>query len=331
MVTIKDIAKKMKLSPSTVSRALNNNPRIGEKTRRQVHKYAKKMGYQPNYNAKNLTNQEANSVGIIFPVNNRVVDNIFYVGILRGINEELNRRNYVLAIAIGDSTQQVIDNVESMIHRAQIKKFIFLYSHQNDKIIDLVRKEAVKFVTIGKPVDDQKWWYVDNDNVAAGEDATRFLIEKKKSKNPAFVESVNNWPYEDDRRAGYIKELSKTRKQPNFLQISQEHGLETESAQIKKFIDEHPQVDSVVATDDYIALQFDHSYKDLYPGKAMYIIGFNNSLPSELNQPNFFSVDLNAHAMGTQAVDLLFKNQQETENISSSHLIVEHKIKGFKN
>lgn len=68
----------MGLSVSTVSRALNDNQRISLQTRRQVKEVAEALGYQPNYNARNLTNQEANSVGVIFPVNNRVVDNIFF-------------------------------------------------------------------------------------------------------------------------------------------------------------------------------------------------------------------------------------------------------------
>lgn len=58
--------------------SLNDNQRISVRTRRQVKEIAEDMGYQPNYNARNLTNQEANSVGVIFPVNNRVVDNIFF-------------------------------------------------------------------------------------------------------------------------------------------------------------------------------------------------------------------------------------------------------------
>ncbi len=126
MATIRDIAKQMGLSVSTVSRALNDNQRISEKTRREVKRVAEQMGYQPNYNARNLTNQEANAVGVIFPVNNRVVDNIFYVGLLRGINEQLTERNYVLSIAIGNTTEQVLDNLKSMVNRAQINRFILL-------------------------------------------------------------------------------------------------------------------------------------------------------------------------------------------------------------
>lgn len=68
MATIKDIAQKAGVSVSTASRALNHNPRISEKTRQRIATIAKELGYQPNYNAQNLTRGESNMVGIIFPV-----------------------------------------------------------------------------------------------------------------------------------------------------------------------------------------------------------------------------------------------------------------------
>lgn len=116
------------------------------------------------------------------------------------MNAQLNQRNYVLSIAIGDSTEQVIDNVKSMITRAQIKHFILLYSHQNDPVIEMLQNEDVDFVTIGKPAAGQDWLYVDNDNVKAGFDGANFLINEFHAQNPVFVQTHNDWPFEIDRR-----------------------------------------------------------------------------------------------------------------------------------
>ena len=68
MATIKDIAEAAGVSVSTASRALNDNPRISLKTRQRVREIADQLGYQPNYNAQNLTRGESNMVGLIFPV-----------------------------------------------------------------------------------------------------------------------------------------------------------------------------------------------------------------------------------------------------------------------
>ncbi|GHP13282.1 LacI family transcriptional regulator [Lentilactobacillus fungorum] len=307
MVTIRDIAKKMGLSISTVSRALNDNQRISVRTRRQVKEVADQLGYQPNYNARNLTNQEANSVGVIFPVNNRVVDNIFYVGLLRGINQQLNARNYVLAVAVGESADQVLENVKSMINRAQIKRFILLYSHAEDPIIELLKAASVDFVTIGKPAAGQKWPYVDNDNVNAGAAATRYLMNQYGVKQPVFVESTNGWPYEVDRKAGYLKEMALADKRPIVFSIPDDDDGTLTDALIKA----HPQMDGVVAIDDYTGLKVYHRFRQLRPKQKIEVIGYNKSLPDELVDQHFHSVDLNPHEMGQSAVQLLFQMQTD--------------------
>ncbi|MBU9789889.1 LacI family DNA-binding transcriptional regulator [Lentilactobacillus sp. IMAU92037] len=317
MATIRDIAKKLGLSVSTVSRALNDNQRISVRTRRQVKEVAEDMGYQPNYNARNLTNQEANSVGVIFPVNNRVVDNIFYVGLLRGINEQLNARNYVLSVAIGESTEQVLDNVKSMINRAQIKRFILLYSHENDPVIELLQAEPVEFVTIGKPAGGQHWLYVDNDNVEAGADGVDYLMKWLHVDNPVFAESTNNWPYEIDRKSGYLREMKLAHKTPVIFPVPDD-----DEAVVNQFIEENPQMDGVVAIDDFTGLKVYHRFKLLHPDREIEVVGYNNSLPNELTDQHFHSVDLNPNEMGRSAVKLLF----QTEKPKRQHIIVSHAI-----
>lgn len=120
----------------------------------------------------------------------------------------------MLAVAVGESSDQVLENVRSMINRAQIKRFILLYSHVNDPVIDLLKSASVEFVTVGKPAAGQDWLYVDNDNVEAGADGTRYLMKKLHVSTPVFAESTNDWPYEVDRKTGYLREMSLAKKSP---------------------------------------------------------------------------------------------------------------------
>src|SRR5699024_5202066 len=112
--TIRDIAKKAGVSPSTASRALNNNSRISEATIKKVKKIADEMGYLPDYNAKNLTNGEANAVGVVFPVGSETASNPFFINILSGINSELFKRQYSLSVAIANTEEALLENVRSM-------------------------------------------------------------------------------------------------------------------------------------------------------------------------------------------------------------------------
>lgn len=61
--TVKDVAKKAKVSPSTVSRVINDHPSISDDTKQKVRKIMDEMGYFPNITARNLGKQRANSVG----------------------------------------------------------------------------------------------------------------------------------------------------------------------------------------------------------------------------------------------------------------------------
>lgn len=74
-VTIKDIARKFKCSPSTVSRALNNHPLINEDTRRNIQEYAQKVGYQRNLVSLSLLNQKSATLGVIVPSLNHFHEN----------------------------------------------------------------------------------------------------------------------------------------------------------------------------------------------------------------------------------------------------------------
>ena len=66
-ITIKDIARALNVSPSTVSRALKNNPDISQETRNTINKYAREHNYKPNELAMNLRTSRSNTIGVIIP------------------------------------------------------------------------------------------------------------------------------------------------------------------------------------------------------------------------------------------------------------------------
>ena len=95
-VTIKDIAKKFKCSPSTVSRALNNHLAINEDTRRNLQEYARKVGYQRNQVSLSLLNKKTASIGVIVPT----INNYYESAIIEGIDAVLQPLGYSLNICV---------------------------------------------------------------------------------------------------------------------------------------------------------------------------------------------------------------------------------------
>ncbi len=94
-VSIKDIAKEAGVSPSTVSRALNDHPRISPETKAQIQGLAKTMGYVPSVIAQSLVAQKTAIIGVAIPD----VRDPYYAGIITGIEEEAERHNYQLLIS----------------------------------------------------------------------------------------------------------------------------------------------------------------------------------------------------------------------------------------
>ncbi|MDE7056321.1 MAG: LacI family transcriptional regulator, partial [Lactobacillus sp.] len=155
IATIKDIAKKANVSPSTVSRALNGNSRISEETVTKIKKMASEMGYYPNYAAQNLTRGDANIVGIVFPVTSKDAPaNPFHIDLMRGVSSALSPMHYEMLVAISATEKELLSSVKSMVNQAKVHNFLIFYAVKDDPITAYLRKKKLNFVIIGDPSDN---------------------------------------------------------------------------------------------------------------------------------------------------------------------------------
>ncbi|KRL68458.1 LacI family DNA-binding transcriptional regulator [Companilactobacillus versmoldensis] len=321
MVTIRDIAKQAGVSASTASRALNKNPHISQATIKKVQQIADKLGYLPDYNAKNLTTGEASAIGVVFPVGgNGMPGNPFYVNVLTGINKELVKRGYALSVAITKSIEELEKNVKSMVYQSKIKKFILLYSQANDPIAKFLRQENLRFVVIGQPIESGDY-FVDNNNVEVGRVATEFLAEKAHVTHFGFVHSENNWIYEQQRFAGFKKAIDGLGLQ--YIEMTLKTGSDQD---LVKDIKSVPQLDGVVATDDLNAIAFYDVYTQQKNKTDITVMGFNNSVPSIMFDHNFHTVDLYPEEMGSKAALLIFSDRENAEIDQQRQLQVGYQI-----
>lgn len=299
MYTIKDIAKKAGVSPSTASRALNNNPRISEETKKRIRKIASQMEYQPDYAGRNLTLGEANMVGIIFPVTGETAPaNPFHIDLMRGISTELQKRNYEMLVAIAPSQKQLLSQVQSMVKQAKVHNFVIFYSQKKDPIIKYLAEKNLNFVIIGS---SNKYKFVDNDNVAAGFSATEFLWENKQVKYPAFVESSYHWSYELDRRKGYQKFLTQKNVKTKII------DLNPDKDELNQFLKNNSQVDGLIFSDDILYLRY---LQELKNDKKYPVICFNSSKLLGMVLGTTLQVDLQPKKLGKAAIEVLFSKLQ---------------------
>lgn len=312
MATIKDIAEQAEVSVSTASRALNNNPRISEKTRQRVRKIAAELGYQPNYNAQNLTRGESNMVGLVFPVtSDKAPANPFHIDLMRGISMALKPLHYEMVVAISPTTADLLANVKSMAEQSKVHNFLVFYTRKDDPVTAYLREHNLNFVVIGHPTSNHPDRYVDNDNVAAGRDATAYLMGHQHVNHPLFIQSANDWVYEQHRRQGYEQTMTANHQPALVWRYSATNEA------VAAFIKDHQEIDSVVCADDLILVRLIRQLQQF----DLPTICFNNSrlMGMLINQEE--KVDLQPRMLGQQAVNLLF-------NSHAHHQIVDFKING---
>ncbi|AMC00009.1 hypothetical protein AWM75_08500 [Aerococcus urinaehominis] len=206
-VTIKDVAEKAGVAPSTVSRVLTNNPAISEKTRQKVQAVMAELNYVPNYNARRLASQHSQTIGLVLPLaSDAFYQNPFFPTILRGINEAAAQEDYVLLLSAGDSADQQKAHLENMVYGKQVAGLIFLYASADDPLLAMARQANFPSVVVGTP-DTGQVNAIDNDNFDLGYQAGRYLLSQGCQKL-AYIGGDSQQFFIQQREAGFLKSLS---------------------------------------------------------------------------------------------------------------------------
>lgn len=304
IATIKDIAQKTNVSPSTVSRALNGNSRISKETVTKIKKMASEMEYYPNYAAQNLTRGDANIVGIVFPVTSRDAPaNPFHIDLMRGASSALTPMHYEMLVAISATEKELLSSVKSMVNQAKVHNFLIFYAVKNDPITAYLRKKKLNFVIIGDPSDNSGDRYVDNNNVAAGEAAAKCLIDNYHVLHPLFIQSSKKWPYETSRLKGYQQYLKQNGYDGNVW-------VDNSSQTIDDFLKNHAKIDGIVCADDILFAKLNSSLQKF----KLPTVCFNSSRLMGMILGDSEKIDMQPRELGQEAVKLLF-NQNAHQKI----------------
>lgn len=207
MVTIKDVAQKAGVNPSTVSRVLKDNHSISEKTKEKVRKAMHDLGYVPNVAAQMLASGLTHNIGLVFPpitVTDRLSEP-FFMQILTTITNEAKSHHFTVSIATGMTVDALEEQVKLMHLQKRVDGFIILYSEQNDPVRKYLMANKIPFVIVGAPEgDENKITYIDNDNQLMAKTAVNYLYEKGHS-NILFITDDLQSEVASERYIGYLK------------------------------------------------------------------------------------------------------------------------------
>ncbi|RKD31218.1 LacI family DNA-binding transcriptional regulator [Thermohalobacter berrensis] len=322
-VTIKDVAKLAKVSPSTVSRVIAESPKISEETKKRVYKAMKELNYYPNAIARSLANKSSKTLGIILP--NTAEDlfvNPFFIQAMRGISTYAQKRGYYIMLAYGEEEENEINIIKDYTNSKLVDGIILLTVRQNDKAIKYLREARRSFVVIGRPKNLENVLWVDNDNFKAMYDVTTYLIEKGH-KNIAFIGGPYNLNVTKDRFEGYKRALEIRGISLDKELIKEADFNEVKGYQAMNEILKNKTPSAVITTDDLIAFGALNAIKE--QNKKIALVGFNNTPLAAYQKPTLTSVDINAEKLGYNAAKLLI-SKLENKKVDKNHYIVETKL-----
>ena len=300
-ITIKDIAKKAGVSPSTVSRTINNHYSISEETKEKVRKVMDELGYV--YDKSHI---KKHNVGIVFPRSMvDVYENPFYLEIIRGISYMCNKGRYSLHIITGADTREMKTSMEI----ADCEGYIFLNTKIESSVTDYLRERMIPYIMIGKPpMNSITSVSVDTDNVQAGYEAVKYLLKKGHQKI-GYIGEKKDEQYSIDRRLGYIQALS-------------EAGYEVKEDYIKNLSSSY----SYNPNEILELLRSDDCPSAFVVCDDISIVSFNNSIFARFSEPPLTSIDVSPNQLGMEAVVQLIKHI-ETPTMFATRSIVPFTIR----
>ncbi|WP_018248304.1 LacI family DNA-binding transcriptional regulator [Orenia marismortui] len=327
MPTIKDVAKDAGVSPSTVSRVINDHPRISNATKKKVKKSMKKIGYHPNIIAQSLVKQKTNTIGLVMPYSaEEAFANPFYSEILRGIGAVAQEKGYSILLITCDGQEEVEASLRAVKSKL-VDGILILRAKKDDILLKKLREAEVPFVIVGRPEDADKHYWVNNDNIKASKNLVQHLIDLGH-KDIALITGGSEYIVSQDRLDGYKLALKENKIKYNPEYIIHIHGNEEIiSKNTKKLLKKNPDLTAIFAVDDLMAYRSILAIKELglKVPEDISVVGFNNNPLSQLITPSLTTVDINTYQLGEEATSILI-NVIENKISEYYHKIVEANI-----
>lgn len=331
-VTIKDIAKALDVSISTVSRALKDNPEISLKTRELIKKTAKDMSYRPNPIAVALKTSKSYTIGVIVP---KIV-NTFYAAVVEGIEEVADKHGYQVFVS---STNEDFQKEKKYVNA-------FLNSRADGVILSLSRATEdfdhirhlqdlnVPTVLFDRTTKNLKIPRVVTDDAQAAYKAVTHLINGG-AENIAMLSGPKHLLIGRNRTRGYKNALSKAGIDfdPELV-IHSDFSIDRAQKTVKQLLT-NKNIDAIFCLNDDLAIGAVYAAKELGLNipEELAIVGFYNSKRSRYMNPSISTVDLNPHQVGVLTAGLLFEQitsgevDNEKELIVPSNLIIRESSK----
>ncbi|MEP2772949.1 MAG: LacI family DNA-binding transcriptional regulator [Fulvivirga sp.] len=315
-ITIKDIARELGISPSTVSRALKDHPDISPKTKMAVKKLAEELNYQPNSIALSLRQSKSNTIGVIIPE----IVHFFFSTVISGIEDVAYDAGYsVIVSQSNESYDREVMDTRALFNNRVDGMLISMSRETTDyEHFQSIHKRGMPMVFFDRICDGLDTSKVIVDDHDGAFQATEHLI-KQGFTRIAHLGGPQNLSISRQRLDGYKDALKQHNMKIDESLIMTDHSSDDEdnAKEITSMLLDSPNPpDAMFAINDIAALGAMMAAKErgLSIPKDFAIVGFSNWRFTSMTDPAMSTVDQPGFTMGQEAARLLIKEIEAKED-----------------
>lgn len=320
-VTIKDIARMLNISKSTVSRALSGRSDIHPETKTRIIQLAEQLNYEPNTLAINLKQQKTNTIGVIIPetINRffaRSVGGIQKIADMVGMNVMICQSN--------ESYMAEKNNLHSLVS-SRVDGLLISISRETDRYDHFkpVFEKGIPMVFFDRICEDINASQVFTDNFEIAFEGTEHLISQG-CRRIAFMVGPQHLHTSRNRLRGYLEALKRNNIPVLESLIIHTHYSSNKIDEYTRYLINLPQrPDAVFAINDYTAIEMMHIMKKsgIRIPEDIAVLGFNNENMGRFVDPPLSSIDHPAHDMGAAAAEILINHIRHPDLKPENRLI----------
>lgn len=309
LVTIKDIARELKISVATVSRAMRNTYDVSEETRNKVLQKGRELNYRPNFNARGLVNNKSHNIAIILPV----ITNYYFSTVITGVQSIAYNSDYnIILYVTGESEEREI-SIARTLSLSSIDGLLVCVTAESEhcdhlKSIAEAGVPVVFFDRVGEMANTSS---VTQDDFGGAFMAVEHLIHQGYRKI-AHIGGPAGLSFSRERLNGYLAALKKYK-----LSFSADWVIHSEFSQLSGQVDALKLLqnsknipDAIFAVNDRKAIGAMLTLKEqgVRVGKEIGVAGFTNDPMSAIISPGLTTVEEPALEVGKQSCELLLKH-----------------------
>ncbi|WP_299366297.1 LacI family DNA-binding transcriptional regulator [Winogradskyella sp.] len=326
MTTLKELAKLLNISVSTVSKALNDSHEISASTKKRVIELAEKLNYKPNRIAQQLKTNKTKTIGVILPT----VKNPFFAQVLHGIEKSATDNKYDIIVCLSDESLEKEERSLELLSNGSVDGFIMAVAResqvkeQSEHITGII-DSRIPILMFDRVVNEIICDKVVVDDFQSVYDATEYLIKKENRKHILLVSNIEELSVGKLRIKGYQKAVEESGLDSNVLKLGNVDDVE---ANIHNYLKAHKEIDAIISIDHItgiIAINMAKKIGRIVP-KDLSVIGFGYEHTQLLSSPKISIIHQKALEIGKMAVKLLIKHLN-TEDHELQTIVVPSELK----